>query len=663
MPGKLLIVNSYHPSARYVPMGSFGICDYLAQQGHQGRIFNCALYPPHQQSPLLQQEIHRFQPQAIGLIMQWKEYTASALRLARELKKLFPDIPIIAGGMTAGYFARTLLRRHRSIDGVIRGDAEEPLNLILAGRAWTAIPNLLFMDKGSLRSGRGVYRADCATLERISFAGLDRMADARSYLQAVEPVLGFPVFIGRGCIHDCQYCGGSRKAFAEHSGRQRPVFRSTAAVLRDLRLIARHTGTIYIGFENSPRYLEKLFRLVAEDPELAGTLTCNYGSWGLPDRRLLELYARAFRTDGKPKPVLEISPETAIDRHRRLVRDPALYFSNRQLINSLETVRELFGSSVRVELYYSRYHHTQNSRETLEEELEGIHFLHQQLRRAGMNHVVVTNYHLATDVGSHNWDRLMDEGDGADGLDTLLRGLVRMSSPGPGRPPLDNLCLYTPQTLDRRTVESHDRLVSWLDLLRKQRSDCYFIAARVLGFRGLVSCLRSVIEKRRLAGWGEEVTLAGLSHLLHGLARELEDQLHGLPQERQDLVRDLALLHAGHLAVLAASGSSDSGGLVSRPVIEEQKLCVTGWDLSAADFLGRLEDTDQLPSREPTLNVYCGRRIAGFPQKLEPWFRLFDGTRTVTEVLQQTGADGTIDPAEVKQLLVFFTRHHTTFTC
>lgn len=661
MLGNLLIVNSHCPNARYVPMGSFGLCDHLVRQGHQARIFNGSNYPVEEQIRRLEAEVARFQPTVIGLIMQWKEYTESAIRLSRQLKRLFPETPLIAGGITAGYFADPLLRRYHSIDGVIRGDAEEPLHQVLCGTNWAEIPNLLFRKNGEVVNGRGSYLADSTTLNRTSFAGLDLMVDHQRYLEAIEPVLGFPVFIGRGCLYRCQYCGGSRKAFAEHSGRKHPVFRSTESVVRDLRQLSRYIRTVYIGFENSARYLKKLFRLVAADPELAGTLTLNYGAWDLPDRELLELYGQAFRTGGPRKPILEISPETAIDDDRRLVRDPSLYFSNRQLTGTLETIRELFGNDLRVELYYSRYHHTHESREKLETELCGIHDLHEHLHHRGFKDVIVTNYHLATDMGSDNWDRLLDA-TGDDGLDTLLRGLRQMRSPGPDRPALDNLCLYAPPSLDRRTLAAHDRLVSWLELLRKQPGHCYFIAARVLGFRCLVRCLQSVIEKRRCAGWGEAVTFPGLIYLLRALAREVEEQRHEVPPERQELVQDLARLHAGHVAVLSEAEEANGGVVIHRPVLDEEKLCFTGWNMAGGEFLRRLEASDELPPGEPTLNVYGGRRIFSFPRMLESCFRLFDGTRTVEEVLQGIGADGSLDSGELRELLVFFTQFHTAFT-
>ena len=106
---------------------------------------------------------------------------------------------------------------------------------------------------------------------------------------------------------------------------------------------------------------------------------------------------------------------------------------------------------------------------------------------------------------------------------------------------------------DRDTAEAHDRMVSWLELLRKQRPGCYHTAARALGFRGLIAALGKVIERRRRSSWGEEVSLPGLVHLLDGLA----DGPDTIPAERRDLVRDLCRLHAGHRPARPVAGSAE----------------------------------------------------------------------------------------------------------
>lgn len=660
MSANLLIINAFHPKARYVPMGAFGICDHLLRSGHRARIFNGALYPSGEHRTRLAEEVASFSPTAIGLVMQWKEYTAGALQLARELKQLAPERPVLAGGMTAGYFARELLDRYEAIDAVIIGDAEEPLRRLLDGEPWSGIANLACRENERARLPHGdPWQADCRLLDQLSFAGLDFMADSDRYLAAIEPVLGFPVFIGRGCIHGCQYCGGSRQAFERHSRRRRPVFRSTTAVLRDLQRLGRRTKQLYIGYENSTRYLKKLFRLVAEQPDLAGKLNLNYGSWDLPDRELLELYGRAFSLDSARPPILELSPETAIDSDRPLVRDPRLGFTNRALRNTLDTVRDLFGGRLRVEVYYSRYLHTQDTPEKLDRELEGIHEVHEFAQRKRMDNVVVTNYRLATDPGSANWERMMEVEDGGDGLDILLRGIERMGLSSGGGAAADNICLYRPEGLDRETAEAHDQLVSWLVLLHRQRPDCYFTAARAVGFTSLAACLRAVLSRRRHAGWWEEVTLPGLVHLLRGLGLEAADERHGIPEDRRELLGDLCRLHAGHLAALLAG---NAGGLVHHPRFDASRHCITGRDLTGPAALESVTPEGELPPGSPTLTVYCGRRMFAFPSRFEPQFRLFDGRRTVGEVLEAIGADGSLTVDETRELALFFARFHRHFT-
>jgi hypothetical protein len=182
-----------------------------------------------------------------------------------------------------------------------------------------------------------------------------------------------------------------------------------------------------------------------------------------------------------------------------------------------------------------------------------------------------------------------------------------------------------------------------------------------LGFSCLMGCVRSLIEQRHLCGWGDEVTLSGLSHLLRGLAAEVAEEAHGVEPQRQALVRDLAQLHAGHLAVL--DRAADGGPLAHRPLLDEEKLCRTGWDLTAAGIAERIEEQGDLPPVQPTVTLYCGRRMMGFPRSYERWFRLFDGSRTVGQVLRETGADGSLDADDLRQLLIFLTRHHRDFTC
>lgn len=64
-------------------------------------------------------------------------------------------------------------------------------------------------------------------IDALRFADLSPLIDAERYIDKINAKLGFPLLIGRGCVFDCAYCGGSRHAFRLHSGRCKPVLDSS----------------------------------------------------------------------------------------------------------------------------------------------------------------------------------------------------------------------------------------------------------------------------------------------------------------------------------------------------------------------------------------------------------------------------------------------------
>jgi hypothetical protein len=53
MEPRLLIINGHSAYFAYVPMGTFGLCDYLGQKKIPARIVNPALYDKAQVSTVL----------------------------------------------------------------------------------------------------------------------------------------------------------------------------------------------------------------------------------------------------------------------------------------------------------------------------------------------------------------------------------------------------------------------------------------------------------------------------------------------------------------------------------------------------------------------------------------------------------------------------------
>lgn len=93
MQSKLLIINCPSEYFVYIPMGTFGICDYLDQKKIQVRLLNLALYNLNSNHPspsfikggcgrinnkteigkVLEYHLELFRPTHVGLIFHWQD--------------------------------------------------------------------------------------------------------------------------------------------------------------------------------------------------------------------------------------------------------------------------------------------------------------------------------------------------------------------------------------------------------------------------------------------------------------------------------------------------------------------------------------------------------------------------------------------------------------
>jgi len=444
MSPRLLIINCSSPYFFYIPMGTFGLCDYLDQREIATRIFNPSLYPEQEVSSRLLVELAAFAPTHVGFVLHWQE-TAHGLITALELVKAWnPKTVTLCGGFTASYFAEDLLRAQLALDYVIVGDPEEPVAHLLQGRPVASIANLVRRDQdGTVQRNPNHWLITPSLLDELSFSRLDFLIDADRYVEKINTKLGFPIFVGRGCIFDCEYCGGSRQAFRSHSHRHKPAVRSIAAILEDLRSLKGWTRLLYICYENDPAFIVALFREISEDHELRGYFTLHYGAWHLLDAQFLESYRRAFDIAATP-PLFEFSPEVYADGTRAAIKGGATY-TLEQLRKNIGEIWRTFNGRVRIEVFFSRYHPSLTA-EMLAEEMRNIYrFKHRIFLEQGAS-VHICFDHLSTDVGSRNWEQHVDD---PGFFGTLLR-LKQGVDAGLLYPfPVDNLCLFIPEHLDQ----------------------------------------------------------------------------------------------------------------------------------------------------------------------------------------------------------------------
>lgn len=197
--------NSFPHEA--IPMGIFGMCDYLSLYGIETRIFHAGLYNDYKKK--LFKCIEEFKPKAISIPFHWKETLLSFVQISKLIKVNYPNISIITGGISAGYFCDELMNSLPQVDFLIKGDGEVPLRDLLLGYIPGNICNLFYRHGHSIKRPKYYYKFNPEIFKSYSFTKLDYLFDFEKYLELNKyRQCGLPFFIGRGCHYNCLFCGG-----------------------------------------------------------------------------------------------------------------------------------------------------------------------------------------------------------------------------------------------------------------------------------------------------------------------------------------------------------------------------------------------------------------------------------------------------------------------
>jgi hypothetical protein len=647
MPPRLLIINCSSPYFFYIPMGTFGLCDYLDQRDLTATIFNPALYPAREMPAQLLATLNALQPTHVGLVLHWQE-TAHGLLTALDAVKLWnPAVITFCGGFTASYFAENLLETVPGLDYVVVGDPELPVYQLLQGIPPESIANLVRRDRsGTVVRNANRWLMEQPLLDSLSFAGLHFLIDADRYLEKINTKLGFPVFLGRGCIFDCDYCGGSRQAFRLHSGRHRPVTRSLAAILADLRALKGQTRLLYICYENDPSFVSALFRAIAEDTELRGCFTLHYGAWHLLDPQFLQNYRAAF-DDRAIVPLFEFSPEVYSDASRAKIKGGSTYTID-QLQHNIGEIVKAFHGRVRIEIFFSRYHPALTAAR-LEQEIKDIFLWKHRLFLQGSPQVHLCFDHLSTDVGSRYWEEQIK----APRTFATLLQLKQQVDEGTLYPfPVDNLCLFIPAHLTPDFRIRLEALVLVLEQLERRCHELFHILFARPGdswLQDLQAVLAPVLSPENTPAF---FAAPPLDALVAGLGQRLvanPTAAAALP-----FLADLIRFSRKKLAQTSRPAAScqrpgDDGCFV----LNREGVSVHEQDyLDLLPFLQRLHHNEaQLPYQR-TVCFFLPSGIVTLPQALyRKTFRFFEQPRTLAAYRTVLNAIKEIDAVRHNQLL------------
>ena len=594
-------------------MGTFGICDYLSQKNIEARLLNLALYNKTEMEKVIDHYLDLFNPTHVGLVFHWQETAEGFIWVGEYIKSISDQIKIISGGFTAGYFRENLLERCRFVDYVIKGDPEKPLEVLLTGAELTEIPNLIYRNyNGKISHSAISYFIDPETISRISFCTVAYLYDHKLYLKALEEKLGFPIFIGRGCSSHCDYCGGSCDSFKLHSGRTKQVVRSIDSIIADLKRLKDFTRKIYICNENNRGYIKDLFKAMKKEKTLAKAFHLNYGAWKLFDIELLELYKDLFILDREDKPLFELSPEVFDDDSRKKIKHHDTAYSIKDLRENLFLINNHFGNSVNVSLFFSRYHDTHRTYLDMRKEIVGILRFKHELLCNNMTNMNVHYDHLSTDVASRYWERYVEN---PQDFDTLISSLRKLKAQEQYSFPIDNLCLYIPETLSHKEVFKCELLISIIKNFEQHFHELFHILLNCLDEQ-IIVLLEEIISEVYLKRSGNVFKNLDCSELLDYVKVKImkrKSHLSKIPFI-EDLI-NLNIKKAMFLRTPIIPLHSRSLYQTSRPRINNAFISVNEHDyLDLQNFLKRLEQKGQANlTPEKTVFFFLANEILSMP--------------------------------------------------
>ncbi|MGO9514793.1 MAG: TIGR04190 family B12-binding domain/radical SAM domain protein [Steroidobacteraceae bacterium] len=305
------------------PLGFLTLASYLHDRGMQVRIVNLALRMMNSRRFDVPCFLAPLKPKAVGIDLHWLPHAHGALEVARIVKELHPDVPVIMGGLSSSYFHRELIG-YPQVDYVLRGDSTEPpLHQLLvalgSGAPVDEIPNLTWKDAAGVHVNPLTF-----VPMSLDYADLrpDLMVEMVMRYRDLESTLPFngwwnnpitTVFTVKGCAFECVTCGSSQTTCTRLTQRQKPVFRSPESLVANMQAISRLThGPIFLvgdlcmaGPEHAAEVLERL--RVADLPN-----EIVFEMFALPTASFLKDIDRCVRHWS-----MEFSPES----HEQAVRD------------------------------------------------------------------------------------------------------------------------------------------------------------------------------------------------------------------------------------------------------------------------------------------------------------------------------------------------------
>ncbi|MBN1883021.1 MAG: TIGR04190 family B12-binding domain/radical SAM domain protein [Deltaproteobacteria bacterium] len=310
------------PLFEMYPIGFSSIAEHLSKNGASVRIINLAYLILKRPNMDVRRFLRRLRARAFGISLHWLPHAHGAVTLARMLKEVQPDVPVIFGGYSSTYFHREIIS-YPFVDFILRGDSTERATLKLVeairnGGDFSQVSNLTWK-----KNGRIIVNDRMIVETHLNDFTNDYRTMFRKAVKYCSPVAMTPIHdwwrypitmmvTCRGCKNNCAFCGGSNFAMKRFLDRRDVAFRDPERVARDVKDLSQFT-TAPIFIVGDLRHASDAYARTIIDRLVEGRVQ---------NHLVLELFNAApkayFEALGSLAHVnFEISPETHDDALRK----------------------------------------------------------------------------------------------------------------------------------------------------------------------------------------------------------------------------------------------------------------------------------------------------------------------------------------------------------
>ncbi|WML24407.1 TIGR04190 family B12-binding domain/radical SAM domain protein [Neobacillus sp. OS1-33] len=251
LAGPISDVVPSSPVFEMYPIGITSIAEYLERYGLRVKIINIANRMLMSDKFDVEAKLRKINTKAFGIDLHWLPHAHGSIELAKIVKKLHPDTPVIFGGLSSTYYHKELIE-YPCIDFIMRGDSTEKLMLLLMNKIeqgnthYADIPNLTWKKGSDIGYNPLTYVPK--DLDDLDVPGYRyAIRSVFKYRNFLDPLpyngwLQYPntaLLTARGCSQNCLICGGSKDAYDQNCNRSSLALRSPEKLIEDIKFISR----------------------------------------------------------------------------------------------------------------------------------------------------------------------------------------------------------------------------------------------------------------------------------------------------------------------------------------------------------------------------------------------------------------------------------------